>query len=164
MAVRSSPEDLRLLNPAFLGIVVARAAQGFQKEINEPLPFIYAFLVPPLVLHSETRERLPSTVLTRLVSWAERNGDLVALFPRRLADVAPSSRRGILLAASLSLIALRKAASLEATVQEKVLVRFGDRVGSGEVRSILAKAAFVGRWLSTSGLPSTVLTTLGVRF
>lgn len=163
MAPRFSPEESRLLNPAFMGLLVARAAHGFKKETNQNLPFVYSFLIAPLVLHGETRERLPATVVTRLVGWTERNGDLITLLPRRMSDVAPATRRGILLAATTSIVRLGVAANIEPLIAEKSLAKFSNDSVSEELNSILAKAAFVGRWLATSGLPSTVLTTFGVR-
>jgi Family of unknown function (DUF6521) len=162
MMRESSVESFRLLNPAFIGSAVAQTAIGFEKEAGVGLPFIYAFLAVPLVLHAETRDRLPGSVATRLVSWTERNSDLITLFPRRLADVAPLTRHAIFFATSFAMLRLGPNASLHST-SDKALTAFGRNNISEEVKAIHGKALFVGRWLATSGLPSTILTTLGVR-
>jgi hypothetical protein len=47
MSVRESPEDRRLLNPAFAGALVVRASQGFWKEARRGLPYIYAYWPAP---------------------------------------------------------------------------------------------------------------------
>ena len=80
-----SLEERRLLNPAYCGLLVAAAAVGHEREVHRGLPYIYAYLVLPLVLHPETRERLPNSVATKLVTWTERNSELVAGIPRRMA-------------------------------------------------------------------------------
>lgn len=162
MPTRLSPENLRLLNPAFVGLVIAKVASGFAKETGSALPFVYAFVATPLVLHAETRDRLPSSIVTRLVPWTERNADLMTLFPRRVADVAPTARRGLLLALSTSMLRLRPKGEIEAILGESKIAKYAENSGSSEIQAILAKATFVGRWLSSSGLPSTVLTTLGI--
>src|SRR5438552_2048142 len=106
MAVEVSLENRRLLNPAFTGLMLVRAAQGFFREAKVGFPYIYSYLILPLVLHPETRERLPQTVITRLPSWAERNDELLALLPRRLANLAPATREAIFLMSTTGLIRL----------------------------------------------------------
>jgi hypothetical protein len=163
MSSEISLENRRLLNPAFAGLVLIRAINGFFREAKIGFPYIYSYLILPLVLHPETRERLPQAIVTRLPSWAERNSELTALLPRRVADLAPATREALFLATTTGLITLGKSAELMSTVTEKVLTGFEKNSSSGEVGACLHKANFVGRWLATSGTSATVLTVLGVQ-
>ena len=163
MTSEISLENRRLLNPAFSGLLIIRAAQGFHREANGALPYIYSYLVLPLVLHTETRDRLPQAIVTRLPTWAERNGDVTTLFPRRVADLAPATREAIFLAATSGLITLGRSAAITSNMGDRLLINFERESASAEVASCIHKALFVGRWPATSGTVSTVLTILGVQ-
>jgi hypothetical protein len=163
MGPQISLEDRRLLNPAFAGALVLRTSQGFRKEAKRGLPFIYAYLVLPLVLHPETRQRLPHAVVTKLPSWAERNSDLVAPLPHRIGELAPATREGLFVISSAGLAELGVGGSIEPALNEKTLTDFEKHAGASEVADCVKKAGFVGRWLATSGTVPTVLTILGIR-
>jgi hypothetical protein len=163
MAIDTSLENRRLLNPAFAGLILIRAVNGFYREAKSGFPYIYSYLVLPLVLHPETRERLPQAIVTRLPSWTERNSEITALLPRRVADLAPATREALFLAATTELITLGKSAEITSAVTEKALSNFEKNSASTEVEACLNKANFVGRWLATSGTSATVLTVLGVQ-
>jgi hypothetical protein len=144
-------------------MVLLRAVQGFAKEAKADFPFVYSYLVLPLVLHPETRERLPQTIVTRLIAWTERNGDLVAMLPRRIAELAPATREGLFAISTNGLAALSASAEVKSTINQKTQAAFDKQLGSVEVFECLKKANFVGRWLATAGTAPTVLTALGVR-
>jgi len=158
-----SLEERRLLNPAFVGTLLMRAAFGHSKGSKRALPYVYSYLVPPLLLHRETRERLPSSVATTLISWAERNGDLLAPLPRRIAELAPSTREALLLMTSHGMANLAESSGVLPAVAEETIVDFEKKTSSTEVSDCLRRAYFVGRWLSVAGTIPTVLTALGVR-
>jgi hypothetical protein len=163
MSAPVSIEDRRLLNPAFSGILLIRASQGFWKQSQNGIPFIYAYLVLPLLLHPETRERLPSAVVTKLVTWTERNGDLVALIPRRISELASATRDGLFVATASGLAHLGPAGQIEPILKENDLTSFEKKTASSEIAGCMRKAHFIGRWFATSGTVPTVLTALGVR-
>jgi hypothetical protein len=128
-----SLEGRRLLNPAFTGVLLLRAAQGFVKEAESDLPFIYSYLVLPLVLHPETRERLPQAIVTRLATWAERNGDLVTILPRRVGELAQATREGIFAISTNGLVTLGGKGELRPAITQKIQVAFERQIGSAEV-------------------------------
>ncbi len=163
MAVELSLENRRLLNPAFAGGLVIRASHGYRREARIGLPYIYAYLVLPLVLHPETRERLPSAVVTRLPTWAERNGDLPPLITKHAGDLASATRDGIFLVTSTGLAGLDDGGRIVPELSERALLNFENASPSAEVRACFHKAYFVGRWLATSGTAATVMTVLGVK-
>lgn len=163
MALDISLENRRLLNPAFSGLLIVRAVQGFCREAKSAFPYIYSYLILPFVLHPETRERLPHAVVTRLPSWIERNSEVTTLFPRRVGDLAPATREALFLTATTGLITLEGSTGLTPTTTDRLLLKFEKESSSAEVASCVHKAHFVGRWLASSGTTSTVLTVLGVQ-
>ena len=163
MVAEVSLENRRLLNPAFIGGLLVRAAYGFRREAHSDLPHIYAYLILPLVLHAETRERLPNAVVTRLPTWAERNGDLTALIPKRVNELALATRDAIFLITTTGSASLDDRARIVPQLAERTLVNFERSTISPEVAACFHKANFVGRWLATSGTVPTVMTVLGVQ-
>jgi hypothetical protein len=156
-------EERRVLNPAFSGALIARAAMGYSGEASEGLPFIYAYLILPFVLHEETRLRLPNAIVTRLITWTERNADLVAYFPRRLNDLSPATREGLLLITTTDVASVGTRGCIIVNAASRVLTKLEKTTKSNEVADCMKRAHFVGRWLATSGTIPTVLSSLGVR-
>jgi hypothetical protein len=163
MSLPNSLEDRRLLNPAFTGVLLVRASQSFWKQAQAGLPYVYAHLVLPLVLHPETRERLPHAIVTKLVTWSERNGELLAPLPRRTNEFTPATREGLFVATSTGLARLGPSAEIEPLIPERLLIAFERQVASLEVAECVKKANFLGRWFAASGTVPTILTALGVR-
>ncbi|HET6247354.1 MAG TPA: three component ABC system middle component [Tepidisphaeraceae bacterium] len=163
MVAEVSLENRRLLNPAFTGGLLVRAAYGYRREAHTDLPYIYAYLILPLVLHTQTRERLPNAVVTRLPTWAERNGDLTALISKRAGEFALATRDAIFLITTTGLAGLDDRAKIIPLLPERKLLNFEKGTISPEVTACFHKANFVGRWLATSGTVPTVMTVLGVQ-
>jgi hypothetical protein len=162
MTLPTSLENRRLLNPGFGGALLIRAAHGFKKESKCAFPFIYAHLVLPLVLHPETRERLPSSIVTKLLSWTERNGDVIAPLSNRIVELAQATREALFLITTTGLANLGDTGEIDPVLADKMLANFARSSNSNEVLDCSNKAYFVGRWLGTSGTVPTVLTVLGV--
>jgi hypothetical protein len=132
-------------------------------EAKIGMPFVYSYLVLPLTLHTETRERLPRGVVTRLINWAERNPDIMTSFVRRFVDLRNASRAGLLLLTTSGLATIGAGGSILASDGKGVWASLESDASSADVKACMKKAAFLGRWLAVSGTPSTILTALGVR-
>ena len=155
-------EARRLLNPAFLGALIAVSAKGYREIAEEGLPLLYGFLVPPFVLHAETRGSLPPTLASRLLPWSERNAEIVAGFGKRTKELAPYSSKGMLASITGGLATLTEQAEFLATDAD-VINKYAKK-STKEVQTIMKKAEFVGKWLAAAGTPPTIFTALGVRF
>lgn len=153
-----------MLNAAFVSSVLCATASGFRDVAGAGLPLTYCYLALPLVLHSETRERLPITLATKLVTWTERNGDLVARLPMKIRELIPYVSPGILVAGTTGLAVVSDDAQLTTKLQEKNLTKWAKSTGSHEVSEIIRKAIFLGKWFAAAGSPATVFTAMGVRF
>ena len=62
-------EEARLLNPAFVGTLLWSCARAYAATADQAQPYALLFVVAPVVLHKNTRESLPTTTRTSLVSW-----------------------------------------------------------------------------------------------
>lgn len=154
-----SRTEVAMLNPALMATIAANAALRYHEASTQAMPWFYSFLVAPLVLHRGTRDVLPRNTSTNIPTWVARH-------PVEHAGIGPRAR------------------SLRAAVQEGI--RFGLRhdmlevtqdgglVGSlasgpgrtlerdSEVQRIVARAGFVGRWLTKVEQPATAFVILGV--
>ena len=100
-----TPETLRLLNPAFLATVIGHAAVGYSEHRGQGLPFALAFIVPPLVLHKDTRVVLPKMITSKLPDWAHKNSAELAFLPDHARELQAAVRSAIVIGAHFDIIA-----------------------------------------------------------
>ncbi len=143
-----------LLNPALLAAVLAAGAAGYTREAQAPLPWPLSFVLAPLVLHQATREALPSTLASHLGVWVGRQPEIRAGLPLRALSLVEPVREGLRFGLRHTMLEL-DGDGFRAT---KAL-RPPD---AGDLRPVLGKATFVGRWFSRSESPATVFALLGV--
>lgn len=62
-----------LFNPAFCGEIIRVVAMEYNKHTNTKFPFAFSFIVLPILLHKETRDKLPRSVSTYFFVWVENN-------------------------------------------------------------------------------------------
>lgn len=86
------PFEVRnLFNPAFCGLVLFRALQGYEEENADGMPFSLALLVLPLCLHKDSRQVIAGSPRSYLVKTIEKNPQLLVGFADRVADLLPFS-------------------------------------------------------------------------
>lgn len=146
-----------LFNPAFIALLLRRAAAGHQRDHHRPLPLMLAFLVPPLVLHGPTRRALPP-LNTRLASWATRNPLLRAELAVRAPRLTPITRRALRFGVRHGLIefeanGLSPGHTASPTGEPQ----------TDDSAECLRAAELLGRWLPRTGSDVTVYALLGVR-
>lgn len=157
-----TPETLRLLNPAFLATVIGHAAGGYAEHRDQGLPFSLAFIVPPLVLHKDTRVALPKMITSKLPDWAHKNSAELAFLPDHARELQAAVRSAIVIGAHFDIIAFDDNARICIASQfypksaQKYLKQ------SDEIDEIMKKSHFLGRWFSVSGNQPTVLSILGI--
>ncbi|MFN1190046.1 three component ABC system middle component [[Kitasatospora] papulosa] len=88
-----SPIAAAMLNPALVAAVLATAAQGYEKETGQGMPWSLSFVVAPMVLHQSTRQALPTSTRTHLAVWAGKNPLVRAGFPARAQALWTRSRK-----------------------------------------------------------------------
>lgn len=163
VALQESQEARRFLNPAFVSTVLASSANGYQEVSGERLPFSLAYLVTPLILHAETRRALPTTLATKLASWAAKNDQIVSRLQRRAGLLTAYTGQALLVGTNGGILSFDADVTIGANYTEKQLIKYAN-AASPEVTDILKRALFVGRWFGASGGQVPVATALGVRF
>lgn len=157
-----TPETLRLLNPAFLATLIGHAATGYAEHRDQGLPFALCFIVPPLVLHKDTRLVLPRSITSKLPDWAHRNSDKLAFLPEHARELQLAVRSAILIGVHFDILHFDDEARMCASSQFNLKTVHDELKKSDEIIEIMKKSHFVGRWLSVSGNQPTVLSILGI--
>lgn len=155
-----SQEQARLLNPSFLGLLVWACARGYSSTSADGLPYPLAFLSMPIVLHRNTRQKLPKTVRRTMAAWLIENTEVQVGFAERASALVPLVSEGIIFAANGGLLSLVDGELVSAR-RPRSMAGFL-REATNEVRSCLQKAEFVGKWLGRSGDYATVMALWGV--
>jgi len=145
-----------LLNPALLAAVIAAGAAGYERENQNPMPWPLSFVIAPLALHRGTREALPSSLATHLGAWVSRNPVLRAGMPLRVRALIEPVREGLRFGLRHGLLTVEEGGTLRQVVSS---FRPPD---AGDVRQVLRKATFAGRWVSRAEEPGTVFALFGI--
>lgn len=146
----SRPVEIRNhLNPAFCALVLFEAVSEYAKA-GRAMDFELTFLVLPLLLDERTRNELPRDTRTPLALWVTRNPQLVADFPKRVRDLAPFTRQGLIWATSRHYL---KFDGPSRFVSEKSEFRSTQFPADpfGEIGHIGSRAKFVGKWFAAAG-------------
>ena len=79
------PFEIRnLFNPAFCGLVLFRALQGYEEEDSRGMPFSLSLLVLPLCLHKDSREVIAVSTRSYLLKVMEKNPKVQVGFADRV--------------------------------------------------------------------------------
>jgi len=160
---RQPVEQLRLLNPTFLGALLYSTAQGYKDEGDgRGLPYALAFVALPAVLQKATRENFPRAISTSLAAWLSIHPSVLVGFAERAKAVAPLIRQSIAVAGSGGLISLDGQRIVPDSHVRK-LRKYGRQSATPEVVDCIKKAHFAGRWFAAAGDYTTVMALWGVR-
>jgi len=168
-----SPIAAAMLNPALLASIAAAAANGHaQAADGATLPWSYAFVTAPLVLHRDTRMALPTTIATHLPTWLDRHTTLRVGFPARARALTDAVKEGIrfgLRHGALSIVdGYRLRSNIPAptpSALDKIMQQSSGTLQlarDADFGEVITKARFVGRWLTKLDSPATAFTLLGV--
>ena len=152
-------EERSLYNPAFLGLLLLRAATGHESQVDKPIPIPLAMLAASTSLNRPVRAAMPTRVNSNLVGWLQDHPDFRVTLPRYTAALAPALRASLWLVLSQNLASVVDGIGLQV---DRDLSSVPSRSTDAEVRQCEAAAFFAGRWFGRSGSPSTVLALWGV--
>jgi hypothetical protein len=148
-----------MLNPALLAAIAASAAIRFHDAGKTSMPWPYSFIVAPLVLHRGTRDALPRTTRTHWSTWVADHPVEHAGFARRALSLKESVQEGIRFGLRNGMLRVDEQGGLHASLASgkgHTLAR------DSEIQRIVARAGFVGKWLTKIDQPATVFVLLGV--
>lgn len=153
------PEVAALLNPAFIALLLLRAATACAGETGSALPLIYAPIAVAISAYPEARSTLSYRINTPFIVWVERLGHLRAILQSRIQEFVPVVNEGLLFALAYELLSLNSA-GIEPGARKSTSPSIR---GTADMRDAQRAAVYLGRWLPRAGRPSTVCALLGVR-
>ncbi|MCW3159702.1 three component ABC system middle component [Chryseobacterium oryctis] len=134
-----------LFNPAFCGEIIRAVAKEYNKHTNTKFPFAFAFIVLPILLHKNTRERLPRSVRTYFFVWVEQNDDLFFDFSARAKSMVKYTKEAISFSMAHQKLTLLENGEIEPSLDR---VKYYQNDDYDEYNQILKKAEMLGKWLS----------------
>lgn len=156
---RRPPEVAYLLNPAFCAVLARAGVRAYLAESKRGLPLPFIYLLLPLVLHKSTRDALPATGRTRMLTWLATSPAARVGVADRVRNVAPYTREAVLFGAQHDALRLDEDARLWPTRRR---LRPYNPPESSEPARCLSRADLLGRWFARGGDPATVLAAWGV--
>lgn len=154
------PFEIRnLFNPAFCGLVLFRAMQGYEEEDGRGIPFSLSLLVLPLCLHKDSREVIANHPRSYLLKITEENPQVQVGFADRVTAMRPYAFEGFALLMERGCIAVTSDGRLQ-TVPEKVRKTV---TGTDETKSCQRVARIVGKEFARIADRVTIYTTFGIR-
>lgn len=156
-------EEANLFNPAYCGAIVREFVRAFSKEVGNGTPLSLVFCAMPIVMHPETRRRLPKTVATSLYPWIEDHPEALVGYTERTRNLVPFVREAIRFGVSRrALVFDEEGALLVGASRASVTKRFLEDA-TPDVRETAHAASKVGRWFARAGQTPTILAAWGIR-
>lgn len=153
------PVEIRnLFNPAFCGLVLARALAGFQAVDARGIQFSLTLLMLPLCLHRRSREILRDGSRSYFLKVVAEHPELQVGLAQRCTNMLPFALEGFGL--------LMNVQELSVTSDGRLLLGNGVRkTVSGTEESIACQrvASYLGREFARAGDRGTIYATLGLR-
>lgn len=156
-------EVSNLLNPAFCGLLLWVAMKKYVDTLEQPMPISYIYLILPLVLHRDTRERLPHSSATSLLAWIKSYPQLEIGFASRARSMTRFTNEAFHFIFRYGYIELHKEAGCLGPSRKfsgtalRVYAEIDD-----EIDECIKKARVVGSILARCSSPSSAYTALGV--
>jgi len=154
------PIEVRnLFNPAFCGLILFRALQGYEEDNSDGMPFSLALLVLPLCLQKESRQVIADSPRSYLLKTVERNPQMLVGFADRARDLMPFALEAFGLLMEKACFVVSHDGRLR-TVPGRVRKSV---TGTSESVSCQRVARFVGKEFARIADRVTVYTTFGIR-
>lgn len=154
------PFEVRnLFNPAFCGLLLHRAIEGFEQEDSKGIPFSLILLILPIALHKETRELMPISSRGYFLRTVEANPQILVGFADRTRRLLPFAFESLGLLMQLGCFEVVQGGRLK-IIPKRVRKNL---VGTDESMACQKVARILGREFARIGDRVTVYTTLGIR-
>lgn len=154
------PEEVRnLMNPAFCGRIIFAAVAEYQKKTNRTFPFPLVYLILPLVLPRQIREKIDSR--TKLTNWVQNNQELIYNFAKRANDLIEITNEALEFMMQAGYISITDSGEIEKTITVGSISK--TKNSDIEVKECITKAENVARWFATTGAVEIIYFCLGVR-
>jgi hypothetical protein len=152
-------EVKNLFNPAFCGLTLFRAMQGYEEENVDGMPFSLSLLVLPLCLQKHSREIIAGNPKSYLLKIVEKNPQLLVGFAERTRELLPFALEGFGLLMERGCFVVSHDGRLK-TVPNQVRKSV---TGTDESITCQRVARIVGKEFARIADRVTVYTTFGIR-
>jgi len=153
-------EIANLFNPAFCAILLRDAAEGYEKEKEEGLPYPLSVFILPLVLHKTSRYLMPKTISSRMHVWLKNNEEVRIDFAKRVRHMLPYSKEALIFGMQGKIIMINPEGNLIPVRKNLNKLKWKNDSEPAQCRQ---KSLFLGRWLAHAGDISTVYAMWGIR-
>jgi hypothetical protein len=154
------PFEVRnLFNPAFCGLILFRALQGYEEEDPDGMPFSLTLLVLPLCLQKDSRQVIAEGSQTYLLKTVEKHPQLLVGFADRANALMPFTFEAFGLLMEKGCFVATPDGRLK-TVSDRIRKSV---TGTSESVACQRVARKIGREFARIADRVTVYTTLGVR-
>jgi hypothetical protein len=154
------PFEVRnLFNPAFCGLVLFRALQGYEEEDPDGMPFSLSLLVLPLCLHKDSREAIATSNRSYLLRIVEKNPQLQVGFAGRVNELMPFALEafGLLMERGCFVV------SQDGRLQTVPKMMRKSVIGTSESISCQRVARIIGKEFALIADRVTIYTAFGIR-
>lgn len=152
-------EIKNLFNPAFCGIVLFRALQGFEEEDSDGIPFSLVLLILPLCLQKNSRKVMMENPRKYLLKIIETNPELLVGFANRVTNMLPFTFEalGLLMERGCFIVTQNGRLKTQSTKIRKSIKGTEESISSQRV------ARFLGKEFARIADRATVYTSFGIR-
>lgn len=154
------PFEVRnLFNPAYCGVVLARAIEGYEGELRQGIPYSLAHLILPLSLHKSTREILAKGNRSYFLKVLEGNPQIQVGFAERAIGMRAFTQEG------LGLLMQKECIAVDADGHLSLFPRTVTKAikGTPEGKECQNVAKYLGKQFARISDRVTIFSTLGVR-
>lgn len=154
------PFEVRnLFNPAFCGLVLFRALNGYEDEDVRGMPFSLSLLVLALCLHKGSRDLVANSPRSYLLKTTEQNHQIMVNFADRVGQTLPYTFEGFGLLMERGCITVADSGRIQ-TMPKKVRKTIS---GTAETIDCQKVARIIGRQFARIADRATIYTTFGIR-
>lgn len=159
--INRSPEVAALLNPAFCAFLISSGLDAYIKNEKEGAPFLFPFIMLPLVLHKPTRQMFPRTTRTTFSSWITNADTAIAKvgFAERARNLVPYIQESLTFAIQNRSLLITDAGLLKSVSPARKSIPNATQ----EVNECVRASIMCGKWFSMVGDFKTAMALLGVR-
>jgi len=156
-------EITTLLNPAFCAILLYVGISEFHKIQGKGVSYIFPFLFLPLILHKDTREKLPRSSNTTLSSWLTNPCTAIVKvgFATRAQSMSPYTKESLLFAAMHEVLEINEDGMLYPLTELKLKSYISK--ATPDLLSCIKSAKLCGKLIARAGDMKTVMSLLGVK-
>jgi Family of unknown function (DUF6521) len=156
-------EEANLFNPAFLCALINEFLTDYVKSQAGGAPVTVVVIALATTLHRASRERLPNRTVTPLYAWLQDNEDLLIGFSNRAKNIVPYVKEAILFGMATETLTAGNGHNLLPGANKSKFSKLFIESTTVEMRSIIDRSKFMGRWLSNSGSEISVAAAWGVK-